>query len=389
MASLTGYFRRLGKGVRLNMLVQLFSSFSLGFASYYFKVRGVEFYKLMMIWSISPLVSLPVVALGNTWSIKRNLRLGLLAYTGMSVSLLVFTPFSFLAFGIFSGLVLGFFWVSLNYVFFQNSDDGNYAKDSSIYFLLGPLAGIVLPPLGALVIHDLGFQALFTASAVISLIPLLYVRGHDFSPVLERSFGAANRAFSGLRLITFFDGALHFFQGNFLIIYALLYLKTEYAVGGLLSYLAFISLLGSVFLSHVSDRVKRRVEILFPLLILMAALIAIMPILKGITPLVIVIGMYAVLDNLSLPIRFAVPMDVVTMDIGFWRMSEFYGNTGRVVVFAIASLLLYFNNFWAPFVIFALMTLAFPFIISRKLNWLRSSGPLLQIDRQSMALGDA
>jgi MFS family permease len=365
------YIFRLQKGSILNLLVQLSSNLGLGFAAYYFKIHGVELYKIILIWAITPLASLPIVFLSNNWNIKRYLTYGSLAYTGMALSLLFFNNYSFILYGIFNGLCLGFFWVSLNYVFFLESTHDNHAKDSSIYFILGPLVGIVLPPLGSLIIGGLGYRALFFISVILTLLPLLYLRGKDLDITLQKSFRSADKAFKGFRLITFFDGALHYFQGNFLAIYVLLFLRSQYQVGGLESYLALLSLVVSFFLSHVSDKSKKRVEILYPILIVMSVLIMVMPSLKDLAAFIVIGGIYAVLDNLSLPIRFAVPMDFVKLDIGFWRASEFYGNIGRTVVFGCASLLLYLGSKWAAFGIFAAMTLAFPFIISRKISTLR------------------
>lgn len=365
------FFRDIEHGTVLNLLVKSLSAFGLGFAAYYFKVQGVEFYKIILIWAISPLVSLPVVVAFNKWDIKKFLRIGLLAHTGMAFSLFFFSSYSFLLYGFFDGLRLGIFCVALNYVFFLKSSHGNHAKNSSVYFIISPLVGIALPPLGALLIDGLGFRALFFITGLLSFLPLLYVRGEGFDFVEKVSWRQADKAFSGFRLITFFDAALHFFQGNFLTIYALLFLSTEFQVGGLLSYLALISLFASFIVAHISDKSKKRVTILYPLLIAMSVLIMVIPAIKSLAVLIPVIGIYAIFDNLTLPVRFAIPMDFVKMDIGFWRASEFYGNVGRTVVFAISALLLYLGNKWIPFAIFAAMTLAFPFIISYKTKGLR------------------
>jgi len=378
MFGFNGFFQGIKKGTTLILLVKVFSTFGLGFASYFFKTHGVELYKIILIWAISPLASLPVVRFINNWNVKKYLRLGLLTYTGMALSLLFFNKYSFLLYGISDGLKLGLFWVSVNYIFFLKSTNDRYAKDSSIYFILGPLLGIVLPPIGALIIHDLGFRALFFITGLLSFLPLLYVRGSDFEYITQVRWHEADRRFSGLRLITFYDAVLEFFQGQFLTIYALLFLKTEYQVGGLLSYLALISLVVSFFLAGISDKRQKRVEILYPLLIAMSFLIFIIPAIKSLSIFIAIVGLYAILDNLSLPIRFAVPMDVVKLDIGFWRASEFYGNLGRTIVFAVAAVLLYVGNYWLAFLIFALMTLSFPFIISRKINELRVSSRLAE-----------
>ncbi len=368
-----GFFKDIRKAITLKLLVSLVEAFGLGFATYYFHTQGVEFYKLMMIWAIGPLVSLPIVSLLNSWNTRTFLRLGALAYTGMALSLFFFNPYSFLLYGVFEGLKLGFFWVSFNYIFFRRSTNHNHARNSSVYFILTPLVGMILPAVGAVFIDNLGFKALFLATGLFSLLPLLYIKDGEFGHVAKRSFRDAEKAFSGLRLITFFDAALHFFQHHFLLIYALLFLNTEYEIGGLLSYLAFISLVASFLVAYVSDRLQRRVELLYPLLIPMGILIAIIPAFDSLSVFVALVGIYAILDNLSLPIRFAIPMDMTKTDIGFWRVNEFYGNIGRTVVFGVSALLLYLGKDLLPFLIFAAMTVAFPFIISRKVKWMRGS----------------
>jgi hypothetical protein len=366
------YFEPIRKATILNILVQAGNNFGLGFAAFFFKTHGVELYKIILVWAISPLVSLPIVMFCNKWSVRRYLRYGLLAFVGMSLSLLFFNRYSFILYGVCYGLKLALFSVSFNYIFFRHSASHNHAKNSSMYFIFGPLLGVILPPVGAVMIGNLGFRAIFLATTLLTFLPLFYASRQHFDRVEKQSWRSVDKAFAGFRMITFFDGALHFFQSNFLAIYALLFLKNSYQVGGLLSYLALISLAVSFALAHVSDHSRWRAEILYPLLIPMGLLIFMIPALQHLRWLIVVIGLYATLDNLSLPIRFAVPMDFVKLNIGFWRASEFYSNVGRTVVFAIAALLLYMGNTWLPFMIFGLMTVAFPFLISRKIRPLRT-----------------
>jgi MFS family permease len=364
----TNFFSKRKKGIALNIAIDAVSSFGIGFAAYFFHAQHLALYKIMLVWAISPLASLPIVFFINQWDTRKFLRLGVLASIGASLSLLFYSPYSYLLFGIFSGLILGLFWVSFNYCFFAGSADHQHAKDSSLYFILGPLVGIVMPPLGALVIDSFSYHVLFSITCVAMFIPFLLIHGKYFDHKETIIFKDADRAFSGIRLIAFFDGALHFFQGHFLTIYILLFLKTEYEFGSLLSYLAIISLSVSFVLSYVSDKYKKRTQILYPLLLLMATIIMLIPSIKNLALLVPVIGLYAVLDNLSLPIRFATHIDMGTKDTGFWRMSEFYGNIGRTILFALAAFFLYIGNYWVPFALFAVMTAVFPFIISHKLQ---------------------
>lgn len=362
------FFNQRKKGAALNLMMNTVGSLGLGFASLYFQTHGLAFYKIMLVWAIGPMVSLPFVYFMTNWNTKKLLRLGVLAYAGAALSLLFYTPYSYLLYGVFNGLMLGLFWVSFNTVFFYGSANHQHAKDSSIYFILPSIGGTILPPLGALLIGHFGYKVLFFVTFILCIAPLLYIQGKYFDYQEKIPFKQADKDFSGIRLIAFFDGALHFFQGSFLTIYMLLFLKTEYQFGSLLGYLGLTSLLVSFILSYASDRYKKRIQILFPLLLAMGALIIFMPALHSLALLIPVIGLYAVLDNLSLPIRFAVHLDMGTRDTGFWRASEFYGNIGRTIVFAIAALSLFLGNYWLPFAVFAAMTAVFPFIIRYKLE---------------------
>lgn len=380
MKNIVNYLGRIKKGATLNIMVNTISAFGLGFASYYFQTKGLALYKIMLVWAISPLATLPIVLLASRWSTRTFLKLGVLSYIGASLSLFFYNDYSWLLFGIFSGLVLGLFWVSFNYVFFLTSTQKHHAKDSSMYFIFPALVGIAMPPLGALIIGNLGFKVLFLLTTIAFVIPFLYVRSEYFKHEQTITFSEANKAFSNIRLIAFFDGALQFFQWHFLTIYALIFLKTEYEVGGLLSFIALLSLLVSFALSYMSDHYGKRVEFLYPLLALMAILIVIMPSLNSLVTLVPFIGAYVVLDNLSMPIRFSIRMDMAKSNIGFWRASEFYGNIGRTVVFGISALLLYSGYYWLPFVLFALMTITFPFIIRQKNISLRKRAGKVKTD---------
>lgn len=364
----TTFYSQRKKGAALNLMMNTVSSLALGFASFYFQSQGLAFYKIMLVWAIGPLVSLPLVYFIDNWDTKKFLKLGVIAYAGAALSLLFYTQYSYVLYGVFNGLMLGLFWVSFNTAFFNKSKNHQHAKDSSLYFILPALGGILMPPLGALIIDNFSYKVLFLIGALICTIPFLYIQGTYFDYKEKMSFKQANKAFSGIRLIAFFDGALHFFQAHFLTVYALLFLKTAYEFSGLLGYLALISLSVSFALSYISDRYKKRVEILFPLLAFMGMLILSMATIQSITVLVVIIGLYAVLDNLSLPIRFAVHLDMGTRDTGFWRASEFYGNIGRTLIFAVSAVSLSLGNYWVPFVVFAAMTLVFPFIIKNKIK---------------------
>ena len=365
---LAGYLKRIESGVILNVLIHFATSFGLGFASFFLGSQGVPLFKIMLMWAVSPLAAAIVAFSFNRWHLKRQLIFGTLSYTFMALSLLFFNDYSYLLYGIFSGFTMGFYWVSLNYVFFGKSEKQEHAKDFNVYFLIGPIFGIILPPLGAFVINSFGFQVLFSITGLFSLIPLIYVYKDGFNQVLESSFREANDRFSGLRLYMALNDALHFFQGHFIAVYILLFLSTEYEIGGVISYLALISLAVTFFVSDVSDRTQKRMKFLMPLLIGMGILIISMIFIKSPLLFIIATGAYAILDNMSLPIRYAIPMDVRVKDIGFWRAAEVYGNIGRFIAFGFSALFLYLGNYWVPLLIFALISFAIPYVVRSRVG---------------------
>jgi hypothetical protein len=98
----------------------------------------------------------------------------------------------------------------------------------------------------------------------------------------------------------------------------------------------------------------------------MAILLIAMPSIKSVPVLFAIIGVYAIVDNLCLPIRFAIPLDLSNKDIGYWRAAEFYGNIGSLIAFSLSSLFLYLGNRWLPFALYALLAFSFPFLASKK-----------------------
>ena len=267
------YLKRIESGVKLNILVHFATSIGLGFASFFLNYQGVPLFKIMLMWAISPLAAAIIAFSFKKWNLKRQLIFGTLSYTFMALSLLFFFNYSYLIYGLFSGFTMGFYWVSLNYIFFNKSEKKNHAKDFNIYFLIGPIFSILFPPIGAVIIDNFGFQVLFVITGLLSLIPLFYVNKDGFNQTFYAKFSEANKKFSGLRTYMALNDGLHFFQGHFIAVYILLFLTSEYEIGGMISYLALISLIVSFFISEASDKNQKRIKYLTPMMIGMGLLI--------------------------------------------------------------------------------------------------------------------
>lgn len=365
MGSLNQYFQRIKSGYSLVLLFNTVNALSLGFASLYFQTQGLPLFKIVLVSAVSTATSLVVLLLSRTYYLKLFLLLGSLAYTAQAMTLLFYADYSYILYGMLGGIGLAWFWVSLNYVFFSRSSLQHHAKDSSVYFLIGPILGMVLPPAGAFIIGSVGFQSLFCIAAALTSLPLVYIARRIPAERISVPFRESVRAYSGLKLIAFMEGSLHFFKGSFIKVYILIFLTTEYAIGGFNSYLALIGFAVTVIFAYYSDKQRKRSAYLTPSLLLMGVLIIALGFVHTPTWWLVLIGAYAFFDDVTLPIRFAIRMDYKKKDLGFWKISEFYENFGRTVILGLAGLFIFMHIAWPAFILFALLAFGYPFVVHR------------------------
>jgi hypothetical protein len=178
-------------------------------------------------------------------------------------------------------------------------------------------------------------------------------------------FSQSVEKFSGLKLIASLEGALHYFKGAYVPLYVLVFLESEVAVGNFHSYVAMAGFIVTAVLAYQSDRREERLSFAAPALVLMGVLIIALGFVHRFPVWLTLVGIYTFLDNITLPLRFAMPMDLKPTDVGFWCASEFFGNLGRVVCLGVAALFLYFDINWAPFVVFGLIALGYPLAMRR------------------------
>ena len=363
-----GYFSAISRGVLLNSAIQLVQHVGLVFAFLYFQNQGLEFYKIFSIWWIAPLTALPVLYFMKEWPMKRQMMIGALMYPTMLLTLIFYSDISFIIYGIANGLALALFWVSLNVVFFQGTDKSRGATDFSVYFIIGPIFGILLPPLGALVIDAWSYTALFGASLLLSILPLYVLSKTSFDKQPKLTFSESSKAIEGVRLLQGLNMALHFFFVNFIPIYLLYFISTEYEVGAAAGGIAFLGLIVSIFVAKLSDKKEDRARIVTPILMGMSALMLLIPQIESLFLLTICITALLIINGLSMPIRFANIIDNVDRHIGVWRAMEFYGDIARTIAFLLTAITIYFNLIWVAFAIFSASCLLLAIINSKNAN---------------------
>lgn len=359
------YFSAISRGVLLISAVQLVQNIGLVFAFLYFQNQGLEFYKIFSIWWIAPLTALPVLYFMKEWPMKRQMIIGALMYPIMLLTLIFYSDISFIIYGIANGLALALFWVSLNAVFFGKTDKSRGATDFSIYFIIGPIFGILLPPLGALIIDTWSYTALFSASLLLSIPPLYVLSKSSFDKQPKLTFSESSKAIEGVRLLQGLNMALHFFFCNFIPIYILYFISTEYEVGAATSGIAFLGLIVSIFVARFSDKKEDRTRIVTPILIGMSALMLLIPQIESLFLLTICITALLIINGLSMPVRFASVIDNVDRHIGVWRAMEFYGNIARSIAFLLTAITIYFDLIWAAFAVFSVSCLLLAITNSR------------------------
>jgi hypothetical protein len=259
------------------------------------------------------------------------------------------------------------FWIPLNVKFFEKSKSETNGKDSFAYAAIGSVLSILLLPLAALCIQEFGYSATFLFAALLG-IPIAIIIWRNLQEKTYRlDFGESFKELKGLKSIIFFEGAIDQLSCVVIPIITLLYIKTELGFGGVLSYLALVSLVAAYFMATHSDKKQKRVTYLVPLFFAMAGITFAMGFTNSFGVWIVLLTLFSTAYTISYPMRLALIMDRKKTDIGFWTVREVVLNAGRFVTLLIAAVLLYFSLYWAIFAMYAAIFVAYPFVAKRKL----------------------
>src|SRR3989338_553129 len=369
------HLARLKKSFGLLMLMQVVSTFSLSFVFIFFKEQGFSLWSLVLMDAILVMIGVVAVLCFNTILLKRFLLFGILGHVVLLFSLAFFQPqISYWFYSVILGLNMVFFWLPINYLFFSTSSMKTNAMDSFLYWVAPSLISILLPPIGAYVIHAFGYASLFYLSCVLYLVPL-FLTYRYFPTKIESTIHTNLREeimrFKSLKTISLVEGALHFFAMLIIPVYALLFFKTEVEVGLFLSYMALISFFISFLLAQYSDSSQQRKKPMFILFLLLCTVTVSLAFVQDVQMWYVAVGVYTLLNTISSPLRLAISMDGRKMEMGFWRIRELFLNLGRVGTLGIAVIFFYHELYWPVFGLFGILTLLYPVLIQYKLKNVR------------------
>ncbi len=345
--------------------------FMFSFIPLFLKEQGYTFWQLILLYvGYTTLASLFVMVV-SVFRVKQFIAVGFLLHCLAAFSFFWFSPATIYIYLVLLGLIATFYWVPLNYLFFEHSQKETNATRSSGYYLIFGLISVVVPLLGVAVIQRLGYHWLFGLTAVLYVIPFLMAVKIIPEERKEAHFWQSFRSFKGLRTITFFEGSLHFFGGVILPVYGLLFLRSEGEVGTYLSYLGLLGVVLALFLSRKSDISQERKKYLYALLFLMGISIVSFMFVQTKFGWYLAVSFFTVISTISAPLRLAVSMDVKEVDLWFWKIREFSLNVGRATTLAIAAFFFYYGLYFPVFILFALIALSYPLLVSYKLKNVR------------------
>ena len=370
---------QFNKGYLILLCYILFQSFAFSFTALFFRKQGYPLFSLVYLSLAFAIVSALLSIMMNDFSVKKRIPIGFLLSALMAgVLLLNRGVYSFIAVSILAGVHTVFFWVPVNYLSFDHIRKGSAAKNSnenysngkssSWYLMIIGILGIIIPPLGGFVIEYHGYSFLFYIAAAGFLLSGLAL--YPFLPNIElrTSLKDSVRNFKTLKTITFLEGVVHTLQITVIPLYTLLFLERELSFGVFTGYVALIGLIVGFIVSYFSDKHQKRKTYIYLLFALMSLAIVALSMAKGLTSWLVIVGVYGVISAISSPLRLAISLDAKTVDIGFWKAREIFLNTGRACILLVVIALFYLELYWLVFVIFALLSLLYPFLVHKKLT---------------------
>ncbi|MEK6904925.1 MAG: MFS transporter [Nanoarchaeota archaeon] len=369
VVSSTAYFSRVKIPFIILMLQAVCANLSFSFVPFFLKQQGFSLPGIVLLYTLYSGLSLATISLVQTYFLRNFLAAGFLVFSLAAVSFAVFsTSLSFFIYAFLIAINIAIYWITLNYIFFRNSQRKTNAVDSSFYMVLPGLISIIIPPLGAVFAQAFGFSKLFILSSILFIIPIGIVLKYVPQEKISTSFFNGVRNFKGLKTITLLEGSLQHFNGAIIPIYALLFLESSFDVGFFLGYVGIVGLAITLILSNKSDKSQKRKGFIKILFFLLAVSIATLFFAKNVVAWYIAVGLFTIIYTISSPLRLAISLDAKKPDLEFWKTREFFLNVGRMLTLGFAAFFFFMKSYLPLFILFGIIALVYPFVVNYKLT---------------------
>lgn len=267
------------------------------------------------------------------------------------------------------GLVICYFWMVYNGLFFREEAHEKNATRSAYYYAIIYAIGVALPIAGILAINAGGFSALYLLAAVLSL-PFLYLAFRQPTKAITFDFHKNFSEGKGYRTLAFLEGAISAAPLAIIPAVSVIFFPTPTGFGLFSAFFALAAVLAMVVLAKKSDALNKRKGFLIPLsfataMVLLAAIFSADPLQWAASTAV-----FSFLYTLSLPLRNAVILDKKNRPEAAMANREFLLNAGRVACI-IAGIALFFATKDTMLLLLpgALATAAYAVVLKRK-GWI-------------------
>ncbi len=333
----------------------------------YFVKNELNFGHIIIAEALGYLFAVILIALKREFRSRRDIMIGYtLVLCGLLTLLLPFAPYYLLIPYMVlkvSGAIM--FFTPYNILFFEHTDSNKKLRKMTIYWAIGTVVGIVAPISGGYIFVTLGLSW-FIVFAVVILFIALYLVQYVKQKVYKYTLKKILKYIKGLRTITMLDGALINSSQLLITLFLLNFIKDEFDFGKILSVIALISVVFSFKLASVSDKFKKRVEFIWPLSLLSAAVMFAFYFVLDLKTAIILILLFKFLSTLFNPIRSNILLDKIKNSPTAWISREIYLNIGRFVGLSFLALVVYNGYLRESFVFVGLLYILIPVLLYTK-----------------------
>jgi len=328
---------------------------------------GFTFYDLFIYtftWCLTPLLVLPFLSSLPT---KKFMTINFLLRLTFPILIwnFYFPKTQLILLGITNGIAIILNPVSYNARFFVLSKNKK-AELSSVYFSVGPILGIFLPAFGGWITQTYSYRVAVLITTFLLIIPFIFVLKFKEKIVkvnLRKSFSYIN----GLRTVLFLEGFWETIPFFLVGTWILFFLREPLQYGAYGSYLALIGVVASFVVAKISDKIKRRAFIIYPITIFLAIATFLLGFSSSLAVLSLLMIFMTFAQTFAWPFMVTVYLDNAKDVRKGLFAREFMLNLGRVCSISLLIAIYYFTqNLLYGFFVLGIAYLLYPLALWKK-----------------------
>ncbi len=352
----------------LNLLLSVIVVFGLGLIYFYlhtkFTLLQIAFY-FITIWVFGLLSAFAIKSTDYARSIRVSLMLRMLMFVLLAS---VSDPVLLLLIAAIFGATVTLFWIPFNALYFSLANNKNRMLLNSLLVVIIPIANIILLPLTGIIANEQGFVAVFALAAGLSFVTFVFADMNILPKKASVNIGKSLDAIKGTRTLFFLEGFWQSIGWLAIPMVTLTYISSVVDYGTFLAFLVSLSIVGSLIISRISDRVQNRLTLAFPLFILAAVSTMAAGLSSGIEQWTITTALTSLFSTMIAPFMASLIGDTTKeIDKGVYAR-EVMLNAGRIIGGLVLIAFALYGNLQPALIIAGTVFLAYPFIMRKKLE---------------------